>query len=548
VPYLIYNAETPDAKIYELKTGLNSIGRKWDNTIVITDESLSRHHAEIIIASSGHITIKDEQSKNGTFVNNVRIASPHVLNNGDLVRCGNAVFKLLEDAPTQTTPQPPDSFSSSIIKKFPAHGSTAIQDLVQKEMYGSLIKIKRQNTQQQAVDKLKILLEVSKQLSSPDELDNLLEKILNLLFEIMNVDRAAILMHNEKSDQMELKAVKSGPKISLSGQFYSTSIINLACTDKTTIITSDASHDDRFSSSESVIYQAIHASICIPLKPREEVIGVLYIDNLSLTNLYSDDDVEFLTSLVNLAAIAIDNAYLYEKMQKEAVLRDKLERFFPEAVSRKIREEGSLGIVDTEITALFSDITSFTQMSSIMEPRQVIEMLNEYFGKMVEEIVFPYEGTLEKYIGDALVAVWGSPYAQPDDAERAIRAAIEMQWAVRRLNREWLEREWRPISIHIGLNTGKVAAGNIGSRKLIQYAHIGDTMNVASRICTAAKGGQILISDSTLEKLGSHNFPVEAMEPIMVKGKDEPLQLYILDWQKVHSVLTTKTISADKLS
>src|ERR687885_1162934 len=217
--------------------------------------------------------------------------------------------------------------------------------------------------------------------------------------------------------------------------------------------------------------------MCVPLKPRETVIGVLYTDNLSMADIYSQEDLEFLTALANQAAIAIENTELNKKMQSEAIVRTKLERFFPQAVSKKLKEEGNLEIVDTEVTALFADISDFTKMSSTMEPRQVIEMLNEYFQVMVEDIVFPYEGTLEKYIGDALLAVWGAPYQRADDADRAVRAAIEMQWAVRRLNQEWLKQRNLQIQIHIGLNTGKVAAGNIGSKKLIQYATIGDTTN-----------------------------------------------------------------------
>jgi adenylate cyclase len=146
--------------------------------------------------------------------------------------------------------------------------------------------------------------------------------------------------------------------------------------------------------------------------------------------------------------------------------------------------------------------------------------------------VFPYEGTLEKYIGDALLAVWGAPYPKEDDTERAVRAAIEMQWAVCRLNEEWAQQRNLQIQIHIGINTGKVAAGNIGSEKLIQYAAIGDTTNVTSRICSLAKAGEILISQNTFDKLRGWKLPVEKLKPVWVKGKDQPLQLYRLLWEE----------------
>jgi adenylate cyclase len=270
--------------------------------------------------------------------------------------------------------------------------------------------------------------------------------------------------------------------------------------------------------------------MCVPLKPRDTTIGVLYADNLSMIDVYGEEDLEFLTGLVNQAAVALENAKLYEQIKTEAVVRTKLERFFPEAVSKKLKEEGSLEIIDTEVTALFADISRFTEMSSRMEPRQIVEMLNEYFQVMVEEIVFEYEGTLEKYIGDALLAVWGAPYQQADDVERAVQAAVAMQQAVIRLNQRWQKQRNQQIQIHIGLNTGTVAAGNIGSPKLFQYATIGDTTNVTSRICSAAKAGEILLSQSTFDQLGACDLPLEKIPPVKVKGKDEPLQLYRLLW------------------
>ena len=537
MPYLIYEPDTPNAKIYELRFGVNTIGREKDNSILMTHGSLSRQHAELTIGYD-RVAITDLHSLNGTFVNEVKTDQCE-LKDGDLIRCGSVIFKFVDRLRHyKQEPLEDKDAQLSIIKQVsPEPTAMVMQELLAQDgTNGSVIKLRQQNAGQRAVDKLKILLEVSKQLSTPEEPDQLLEKILDLLLEIMNVDRAAILMVSGTTKHLEGKAIKSRSGLLNDYQFYSTKITDFVRYKGEAILTADARSDQRFSDSDSILVQAIHASMCVPLKPRDEVIGVLYVDNLSLSNVYSDEDVEFLTALANQAAIAIENSQLYKKMQAEAVMRDKLERFFPEAVSKKLREEGNLEIVETEVTALFSDISSFTQMSSMMQPRQVIEMLNEYFKVMVEDIVFPYEGTLEKYIGDALLAVWGAPYQKVDDADRAVRAAVEMQWAVRRLNQEWGKQRKQPIQIHIGLNTGKVAAGNIGSEKLIQYAHIGDTTNVASRICSAAEAGEIVISQSTFDKLRNPNLPLEKLPPIKVKGKDESLELYRVLWEQLPSI------------
>ena len=534
MPYLIQDPENPNQKVHELKFGLNTIGREIDNTIILLHKSLSRHHAQLIITDEG-VMMKDLGSLNKTFVNEKEIEQCK-LRNGDLVRCGSVQFKFVQAIENSPAPEPlkDETANLSILRRFsPEQTRVEMQELLQQESskyQRSVLKLRQEDATQRAVDKLKILLEVSKQLSSPEEPEKLQQKILDLLFEIMNVDRAVILLVNDETEKLEQKAVKFRAGVPTDEQFYSTTITNFVHQNGDSVLISDARQDQRFSESLSVLNQAIQASMCVPLKPRETVIGVLYTDNLSMADIYSQEDLEFLTALANQAAIALENTKLNTKMQAEAIVRTKLERFFPQAVSKKLKEEGNLEIVDTEVTALFADISGFTAMSSTMEPRQIIEMLNEYFEVMVEDIVFQYEGTLEKYIGDALLAVWGAPYRQPDDAHRAVQAAIAMQQAVLRLHEQWRQRHGIEIQIHIGLNTGKVAAGNIGSQNLIQYATIGDTTNVTSRICSAAQEGEILIAQTTLDQLNDPNLGIEKMPPVWVKGKDHPLQLYRVLW------------------
>lgn len=444
MPYLICQPDTPNERMYELGFGINRIGREKDNRIVVLDGSLSRYHAEITI-DGDRIILADRQSLNGTFVNNDRINSCE-LKDEDLIRFGSVAFKFV-NAPIKSADN--QVSEPSIVRQVSPEATriTTQSSLHPSKTSNSVLLLQQSDVHQRALDKLEILLEVGKQLAVPMEPEQLLEKILEQLFKIMQVDRAAILIVNEATGQLECKAVKSQPEIPADCAFYSKRITDFVRNKANSILSDDACLD--FEDSKTIIGQGIHAAMCVPLKIREAVIGVLYVDNLSLSAIYSDEDLEFLTCLTNQATIAIDNSQLFIKMQAEALLRGKLERFFPQTVNRKLREEGNLEIVDTEVTALFSDISGFTKMSSTMEPRQVIEMLNEYFKVMVEEIVFPYEGTLEKYIGDALLAVWGAPYQQVDDADRAVRAAIEMQWAMRRLNRQWARRYQQPLRIHL---------------------------------------------------------------------------------------------------
>ncbi|NJK35780.1 MAG: FHA domain-containing protein [Oscillatoriales cyanobacterium SM2_2_1] len=547
MPAIVQNANSPYERICELKQGRNTIGRGLDNSIVVEDEarSLSRHHAEIWMRN-GETTVCDLGSSNGTFLNDVPLLAQksHQIKEGDRVRFGSVVFVYRSQPKPRVSPSGGslnfvNSEVSIIMSVAPELSRVRISEVVHPgrdtAAGGSVLMLQNRDAAQRNADKLKILLEISKELSSPESYHLLPEKILDLLFQVMRVDRAILLLVNETTQQLESKAVKVRDSVAVDYEFYSKRIVEYVKHNGCGILTDNAAVDQRFAQSHSILQQSIQAAMCVPLKPRDRVIGVLYVDNLSMSHIYEKEDLEFLTSLANQAAIAIENANLTRKMQSEVVRRARLERFFPQELTQRLQEEWNLNeIMETEVTALFSDISGFTTLASQMPPRQVLELLNEYFRVMVEETVFRYGGVLEKYIADALLAVWGSPYRRENDANQAVSAAIAMQWAMNRLNQQWQQQgRNQHIQIHIGLNTGVVAAGNIGSEQLIQFTHIGDTMNVASRICNLAKAGEIVISDTTLACVASMGLPVQPLPPSLVKGKDQPLQTYRVLWQQL---------------
>lgn len=214
-------------------------------------------------------------------------------------------------------------------------------------------------------------------------------------------------------------------------------------------------------------------------------------------------------------------------MTGEAVVNERLRRFFSPEIAARIATDPELTVraAECRVTVLFSDISGFTSMASRMRPEEVVDLLNVYFPSMVE-IIFRHGGTLEKFVGDAVLAVWGAPVGRPDDADRAVAAALEMQAAVARLNETRARDGTPPISIHVGIASGQAAAGYIGTDSYIQYAVIGDTTNVASRICTAAGPDEILIGERTREQVSSGLFVIEPAPPIIAKGKEEPVGVY----------------------
>jgi adenylate cyclase len=380
-----------------------------------------------------------------------------------------------------------------------------------------------------ARDRLQVLLKVGQLLSAPHELDDLLRDILDLLLRIMDVDRVALLMVDE-SGELAPRVLKSA-RGDAPGRFYSEHIVRWVRDNGVAALFADAKLDARVGAAESILSQSICSSMCAPLRAKDRLLGVLYVDNLTTPNRFASEDLDFLSAFAGQAAVAIENSLLWKRIEQEAVVRSTLTRFFAPATIKKLTESGaSLDVIETEVTALFADVSDFTAMSSRMEPRAVVDMLNEYFPHMAD-VVFRNGGTLEKYIGDALMAVWGAPFAGADDVDDAVRAAVEMQRDLEELNAQWARAGRPAIRIHVGINTGRVAAGNIGSDRYLQYATIGDATNVASRVCGVAAPGQIVITDATRSRLRKNLWPLSPLPTVSVKGKEQPLLLHAVEWK-----------------
>ena len=232
--------------------------------------------------------------------------------------------------------------------------------------------------------------------------------------------------------------------------------------------------------------------------------------------------------IIMLLATLVVAAYHYHLQSKsKAVLRNTFDAYFPPSVVDKIMahpEQLASSAQKKELTILFSDIVGFTRHTATIEAGHVRHLLNEYFERMIE-IVFKHEGTLDKFIGDGLMVFFGDPEQQDDHAERAVRAAIEMQQAARELAQVWARRGDMPLSIRVGVNSGEVIVGNMGSSKRLSYTALGEPVNLAQRRETSAPAGGVLISTRTHELLGG-KIPAERREPVRVKGFDHPIEVY----------------------
>jgi adenylate cyclase len=234
---------------------------------------------------------------------------------------------------------------------------------------------------------------------------------------------------------------------------------------------------------------------------------------------------------IGICIVAVFGALAYrfinEEREKES-LRQSFESYLPPSVVKRqlAHPESVLEVQKKELTILFSDIKSFTTYSSTMTPDQIQKFLAEYFEAMVD-IVFQYEGTVDKYIGDGLMVFFGAPEPQPDHAVRCVRAAIDMQKKCRELKEKWVKEGLFPLRIRIGVNTGEVVVGNMGTPKKLSYTVLGSDVNLANRLESNAPVEGIMISRRTYDLI-KDQIPALPHEKILVKGLDTPIEVYTI--------------------
>ena len=212
-------------------------------------------------------------------------------------------------------------------------------------------------------------------------------------------------------------------------------------------------------------------------------------------------------------------------------LLQRLQSYIPKQLAEKIRASGHVEGERRQVTVVFADISGFTALSEHLDPEEVASFSNDCMKELVAA-VYEYEGMVDKFIGDCIMAVFGAPVALEDDAERALRATLSMRERLEAFNHRWIDKLKEPLSLHIGINTGTVIAGNVGSDLRMSYTVMGDTVNVASRLEGVAQRGQVFVSRSTY-RLTSGAFTFRAMEPIRVKGKSDLLTVYELLGAKI---------------
>jgi adenylate cyclase len=553
----------PDGEMQEYALGEQDvvIGRSVENAIVFFDSKVSRNHAKITKETNKYV-LTDLGSFNGTRVNKEMITRV-VLKHGDEIRIGSATLsfyareKSVPDGEEKLEFSKEDEYGQWLHQTIAVKPEDCTQidsrtlmvsPLLKQEMKERRLplfgrKVDDQQVKAQAeLSRLErtnkvlfVLYEISRHMNIIHDFKDLLKKIMELIFIVIDADFGSLVLISEEEEGEFIPVVvkfKDDQKRGREKARASRTLINKVVQDKVALLTSNAMADPRLVPTESLVMQKIRSALCVPLWQKEKIIGAIQLDSTRPENQFAQADLELLKAIGCQMSMILEQAKLNEKIQQEEELRRRLERYHSPQVVDMIVNAGEeakddlLEAKDVSVTILFSDIVGFTRLSEKLSPLEVNMLLNLYFSRMTD-VIFEYEGTLDKYVGDRLMAVFGAPLEKVDDAERAVRAALKMRRELA-LMMENIDPAKR-FDVRFGINTGRVVAGNVGSPKRMDYTVIGDSVNIASRLESGAQPNQIRIGEETFRQTKG-KFKTRRIGPQTLKGRSEPIIVYeVLD-------------------
>jgi adenylate cyclase len=511
----------PPGEVSEYPLGDNNVlGRSTTANVRLADREVSRKHSQIDKEDDDYV-LRDLGSSNGTFVNGKRIFGPTKLKDGDEVVVGTSKmeFRLGLDSVRR---------NAEIVHSSEDLGGVVARTAA-KAIFAPVDQLRDVSQLKRDYERLRVGHEFSNYIRLERDLPELLARILQIAFDLIPCDNGVILLRDAASQELVIQAMRQR-KPGQGKVLVSDTLLAQVQATKEGVLTSDAIADERFAASHSIIALGVRSAMAVPLLSTagDDVKGIMFLDSRERIAAFTPKDLEVLSAIAAQASVALENSEYARALEHEAAQRAQLSRFLSPALveqaargSIELSKGGSL----SELTILFSDIRGFTSISEKMPAQEVVKMLNDYFELMVD-IVFEHNGILDKFIGDAIMGLWGAPLKRPDDALQAVRAAVKMQQRLREWNEDRVAAGKVPIRIGIGLHTGQVVVGNMGSSKALSYTAIGDGVNLASRLCGVAREDMIVISEECAQRAGKDKFVFEPLPPTKVRNREAPVDIY----------------------
>lgn len=523
------------------------LGRLPECDVYLPSSEVSRRHCQIRRLAQGKWRVEDLGSTNGTLLNQGRLNQPTLINDGDVIQLGNVSIRM-ELAKSASSPAQP--------AKNPRQSQTEVQTILRsaEELQQRWIEGDHGqdplSTDHLAHARLQYIVEIAKGLNRAESIEAIFSQVESVIFqELRNVERLALLIDVDGSGKLEIyKAAARQLHGEQGRQYYrqelsdlykgdwiSRSICRKVFQEKVAIKTKNAQVDQRFAEEKSILMKGIGGALAVPLWNDQEVVGVLYADAMmGFDRLYStqDQDLSFFSTIANLVAASVQRWLLTRRLQEQERIRQRLERYHSPAVVQQLItfgaiEDSLLTPIEADVSVLFADIVGFTALSEQLPPEELADLLNRFFEEMLKPL-FAMGGTLDKFIGDCIMAFFGAPDPQPDHADRAVKVAKAMLERLESLNQS--RALSHPLELRIAINSGKAVVGDVGSSQRVDYTVLGGTVNLASRLESVCDPGACVISEETYQRL-KHQSAFSPIGKSKFKGIDRAITVYRAKWQ-----------------
>jgi len=520
---------------YDLPEGVTQLGRADENDIVLSGDLVSRKHARLHVAGPS-LKFEDLGSRNGTKLNGDTVTGTVDVRVGDQVTVGeNQLLIRQPTSPERASTEVIDTDAGGTVRRY-GRGVDIADALVMARNVSSQIMLsvldeltpferlpmptgsmplshKPSDTEDDyggagthgpvAWQSLMLLYRVAERLNSASSLNAFLDDTMSWLMKRVGATTGVVLVRHSTGVMVPTSVCHAG-KLQNGEVPVSDGIIDAALGQGQAIAVGNVHTDSRFSGRESVMVYGIDQVLCIPIGVEAPFHGVLYLNRPSANTEPIERLLDLCTAIAQLVQTGI--AKFKGRHERDDRFHRALGRFHgPDIVERRAAELKAQGnslthLEERQVTVMFADIAGFTNLVQNLEPARVLEILNEFY-RLATQLIFSFEGTVDKFLGDQVMALFGAPYSKGDDAIRAVRAAMALkaEWSRAMLKRPLEER----LSLRVGLNTGKVLAGTVGSEARVDYTAIGEPVNIASWLCSSAAPGQVLLTGKSLASIGA---------------------------------------------
>jgi len=522
------------------------LGRLPECDVYLPYSEISRRHCQFRRIAAGQWRIEDLGSTNGTLLNQGRVEKPTLIQDGDIIQIGNVTVKVklatesAASASEANFPPPEEHREQKTIVR-------NAEELRQRWIEGDQNKDPL-STDHIAHARLQYIVEIAKGLNRAESIEAIFSQVESVIFqELRNVERLGLLIDVDGSGKLELYKAAVRPKGEqrknqyyqeqsnlYKGDWISYSICNKVFQEKLAIKTKNAQIDQRFLDEKSILMKGIGGALAVPLWNDQQVVGVLYADaSIGFDRLdpSQDQDLSFFSTIANLVAASVQRWLLTRRLQEQERIRQRLERYHSPAVVQQLItfgaiEDSILTPMEADVSVLFADVVGFTALAEQLRPEELAELLNRFFEEMLKPL-FAMGGTLDKFIGDCIMAFFGAPEPQSDHADRAVNVAKAMLERLEQLNEEHILSH--PLQLRIAINSGKAVVGDVGSSQRVDYTVLGGTVNLASRLEAVCRPGACVISEETYDRL-EHQDAFYPIGKSKFKGIDRTITVYCARW------------------